>query len=385
MPENEKVLLVDDEEQLLIGLRRNLQDEFDLTCAPNPAAALQALRDEPDFAVIVTDYKMPGMNGIELLQFAKKLRPDTVRMVLTGYADIRVIMEAINEGSVFRFLNKPCPATQMRMALQGAIAQFRLIRAEKELLDKTLMGCVKVFGDLISNFDPVLHAQVKTTRAILRILPQYGLDKGIWEAEIAVLLSPLGWLTVPPHIIEKMRGNRDLSTEDRQILAGVPRSTCRLLSNIPRLERVTETILYEQEPCPLETIFPGSLRPSMILRACRDLVVLRDRHNSFSSALGTMEATGGTYHPDCLIALRAALGEISKLELPQGAGVFRAAIKDLCAGMTVLDPITTGDGLIIVPANHELHAADIERLRNFDRSFGLKDSIRVRNETLPAP
>ena len=374
----EKILLVDDEEQLLVGLRRNLQEEFELTCARSPAAALEALENEEDFAVIVTDYKMPGMNGVELLQLAKKLRPDTVRMVLTGFADLQVITDAINEGSIFRFLSKPCPASQMRQALQGGQAQFRLIRAEKELLDKTLMGCVKVFGDLISNFDPILHAQVKTTRSVLQVIRRCGLSQGIWEAEIAVLLSPLGWLTVPPQIIEKLRANADLSSSDHQILAGVPRSTCRLLGNIPRLEAVTETILYEQEPCSRDVVSVPP-RPWMMLRACRDLVVLQDRHGSFSAALKTMEETAGIYHPDCLIALRAGLDEISKLESTQGTGILRKSVKDLAAGMKIIDPITTCDGLVIVPANHELHAADLERIRNFNQSFGLKDSIRVRN------
>lgn len=157
----EKILFVDDEQQLLAGLKLNLEEEFDVTCANSPAAAIEAMKNEEDFAVIVTDYRMPGMNGVDLLQMAKELRPDTVRMVLTGFADINIVTDAINEGSVFRFLRKPCPTSKMRLALEGALAQFRLIRSEKELLDKTLMGCVKVFGDLISNFDPILHAQVK--------------------------------------------------------------------------------------------------------------------------------------------------------------------------------------------------------------------------------
>ena len=371
---SEKILLVDDEEQLLIGLRRNLHEEFDQTCAQTPAEALHSLASEDDFAVIVTDYKLPGMNGVELLQQAKKLRPDTVRMVLTGFADIRVITDAINEGSVFRFLSKPCPASQMRLALQGGQAQFRLIRAEKELLNKTLMGCVKVFGDLISNFDPLLHAQVKNTRAILQILPLFGLSSGIWEAEIAVLLSPLGRLTVPPHIIEKTRANRELTPEEKRILEGVPRSTCRLLGNIPRLEAVIETILHEQEPCSQDVV-TAPPRPWMILRACQDLVVLQGQHRSFSAALKIMEETNGVYHPACLIALRAGLDEISKLELTKGTGVFRKSIRDLTLGTRIIDPITTFDGLVIVPGNHELHAADLERIHNFDQSFGLKDSI----------
>ena len=113
----------------------------------------------------------------------------------------------------------------------------------------------------------------------------------------------------------------------------------------------------------------------MILRACQDLVVLQGQHRSFSAALKIMEETNGVYHPACLIALRAGLDEISKLELTKGTGVFRKSIRDLTLGTRIIDPITTFDGLVIVPGNHELHAADLERIHNFDQSFGLKDSI----------
>ena len=182
---------------------------------------------------------------------------------------------------------------------------------------------------------------------------------------------------MPRHIIEKMYSNHDLAPEENQILAGVPYSTCRLLGNIPRLEAVTETILHEQERCTSDV---ASLqpRPWMILRACRDLVVHRDRHGSFSAALKFMEAASGIYHPACLAALRTGLDEISQLEAIQGTGIVRKSVKDLAAGMLILDPVTTSNGLVIVSANHELHTADIERIRNFDKSFGLKSSIRVR-------
>lgn len=372
----DKILIVDDAEKLLAGLKHNFQNEFEIVCATSPSEALKLLKSEQNFAVIVSDYRMAEMNGVELLEQAKIIRPQTVRILYTAFAAVGVLTHAINEGSVFRLLSKPCSASQLRIALRGGVEQYRLIRAEQELLDKTLMGCVQVFGELISNFDPVLYAQVKSTRAIIQLLPKYGVNKGIWEAEIAVLLSHLGWLTVPLQLIEKMRSPQDLDFVERQILGDVSHSTCRLLSHIPRLETVTETILHEREPC-LPDASSDTPRPWMILRACRDLVIFRARHISYSAALEKMESTVGIYHTACLRALRDAIVEITDMEVLPENGFFRTTIKDLSAGMTVIDPITTVDGLVIVPARHELHTADIERIRNFDRTFGLKESLRV--------
>ncbi len=373
----EKVLLVDDEPQLLAGLRRNLQDEFEVFCAEGGLAGLKILEAEEDIAVVVSDYKMPGLNGVEFLQEAKKTRGDSVRMLLTGFADVGVLTDAINEGSIFRFLSKPCSVNHMRMAIRGGVRQFRLIRAEKELLDKTLMGCVQVFGELIGHFDPVLHGQVKMVREILHILPRYRVTDGLWEAEIAVLLSHLGWMTVPPHILEKVRDGEELSEGEKKVVEGVAQSTCRLLGNIPRLEAVIETIRSESDPCGVDAFYEPP-RPWMILRACRELVNLRSRYPSFSEALEVMEKTVGIYHPECMLALRVGIGDISRIEQPKGEGFFRSAIKDLKVGMTVLEPVSTKEGLVIVPENHELNAADIERIRNFHQTFGLKEGVKSR-------
>lgn len=372
-----KILLVDDEPLLLTGLRRNLMDEFEISCANSGMEALHNLQTEEDFSVIISDYKMVGMNGVEFLQEAKIIRPDAVRMLLTGFADVGVLTNAINEGSIFRFLSKPCNVQHMRLAIRGGIKQFRLVRSEKELLDKTLMGCVQVFGELISNFDPVLYTQVKTIRDILHILPRYKITEGLWEAEIAVLLSHLGWLTVPPTIIDKLHASQPLEPSEQQVIAGVPKSTCRLLAHIPRLEAVTETILHEREPCATEAAYsePSSW---MILRACKDLVILRARSKSYSDTLEGMEKTASVYHPACLLALRAAMEEITKLDTSETTGSFQTTIKELLPGMIILDSITTNNGLVIVPANHQLHAADIERVRNFEQTFSLKDSVRAR-------
>ncbi|GIW55296.1 MAG: hypothetical protein KatS3mg082_1700 [Nitrospiraceae bacterium] len=90
------------------------------------------------FAVVVSDYRMPGMDGIAFLSTVRERVPDTVRVLLTGNADLQMAIEAINQGQIFRFLTKPCSTEALTRTLQDAIAQYRLITAERELRGKDL-------------------------------------------------------------------------------------------------------------------------------------------------------------------------------------------------------------------------------------------------------
>jgi len=141
---NEKILFVDDDTNLLAAMERNLRLKFHLETAASGEAGLAKMAAEGPFAVIVADMQMPGMNGVQLLSEAQKRHPDTVRLMLTGNADQLTAAEAVNIGHVFQFLTKPCPAETVGLALQAGLKQYQLITAERELLEKTLNGCVKV-------------------------------------------------------------------------------------------------------------------------------------------------------------------------------------------------------------------------------------------------
>ncbi len=104
----EKILLVDDDCNILDAYRRSLSREFLMETALGPEQALKLLAQDDPFAVVVSDMRMPGMDGIQLLNAIKTQSPDTVRVMLTGNADMDTAIKAINEGSIFRFLNKPC-------------------------------------------------------------------------------------------------------------------------------------------------------------------------------------------------------------------------------------------------------------------------------------
>ncbi|NIQ03497.1 MAG: response regulator, partial [Nitrospinaceae bacterium] len=94
------------------------------------------------FAVVVSDMRMPDMDGIQFLSRVREHYPQTVRMMLTGYADVKTAMNAVNEGNIFRFMTKPCPPEVFEKVLSAGIEQYRLITAERDLLERTLKGSV---------------------------------------------------------------------------------------------------------------------------------------------------------------------------------------------------------------------------------------------------
>jgi len=135
------VLFVDDDVRVTSAIERNLQKTYHIGTAGSGDEALQAIATDR-YAVVVSDLSMPVMNGIELLKKVKQLRPDTIRILLTGHADLDAAIAAVNEGSIFRFLAKPCPQEVLTRTLDAAFEQYRLVTAERELLHQTLMGTV---------------------------------------------------------------------------------------------------------------------------------------------------------------------------------------------------------------------------------------------------
>jgi DNA-binding NtrC family response regulator len=115
----ERILMVDDESKVLSGYELLLHKEFQIDTAVGGAAALSALEATGPYAVVVSDMHMPEMNGAQLLARIKHLAPDTIRIILTGNADIQNAVSAVNEGSIFRFLTKPCDKETLGKALSA--------------------------------------------------------------------------------------------------------------------------------------------------------------------------------------------------------------------------------------------------------------------------
>ena len=153
----EKVLLVDDDPMVLAGLRRQLRNQFSIDTALSGEEALRQVQQNGPYAVIVSDFMMPGMNGVEFLSHIKKTNPDTVRMMLTGTADMPTAIRAVNEGSIFQFHPKPCPTDTLSTAIQSAIGKYRKVVANQNQLNNfksSLAEASRVQQKLMPKSDP---------------------------------------------------------------------------------------------------------------------------------------------------------------------------------------------------------------------------------------
>lgn len=134
------ILFVDDEESILQGYRRIFHREFSVSTAVSGEQGLAAIRTAGPFSVVISDMRMPGMNGAEFLGKVRQMVPDTVRMLLTGYADLDAAIDAVNQGNIFRYLAKPCEKDVLVNAIQCGLEKYRSTAANNELVKKARLA-----------------------------------------------------------------------------------------------------------------------------------------------------------------------------------------------------------------------------------------------------
>lgn len=132
-----KILCVDDEKNVLRALERIfLDDDYEIVIAGSGDEGLQAMEESGPFQVVISDYRMPVMNGVEFLRAVYERWPETVRIVLSGYADAAAIVAAINEGHIYKFIPKPWNDDELRITIQNCLERFFLQKKNRELLDQ---------------------------------------------------------------------------------------------------------------------------------------------------------------------------------------------------------------------------------------------------------
>lgn len=167
MPDCARVLFVDDDQSVLDSLRRGLRGCYDVATARGPEEGLRVVKEEGPFAVVVSDLRMPGMDGVHFLQKIKELCPLCVGIMLTGHGDLSTAMAAVNEGHIFRFLTKPCPIPSLSHALDAGLEQYRMAAAEKDLLRVTLEN-----ARLKEDVERIMRHDLKSPLTTIISLPQ---------------------------------------------------------------------------------------------------------------------------------------------------------------------------------------------------------------------
>ncbi len=373
----DRILLVDDDANLLSGIQRNLRKQFDITTANGPGQALAALGTEGPFAAIVSDFKMPLMNGVELMARAAAEWPDTVRILLTGEADTKAAIAAVNEGHIFRFLTKPCPLSSLSNTLLAAVRQYNTVVAEKVLLEKTLNGSVEVLTEILGVMRPLAFSRANRIRNTVRDLVAMSRLSCSWEFELAAMLSQIGCITLPIELLEKVCNGLALTPSEHRLYQTHPATGSRLLEKIPRLETVARIIERQEET--IEPLHPGTplqdadrvLLGCHLLRMAIDLDVLTLQGVARAAALAQMQMRDNGYPPE----LMKALASIEAVKLGMESRVIK--FRELTTGMILRTDIVARDGSLLLAKNHDLSPTVLECLSRYFVSRGIQEPIEV--------
>jgi response regulator RpfG family c-di-GMP phosphodiesterase len=373
----EKVLFVDDEPNVLAAYERQLRKLFEVKTMEGGEAGLQAVMAGGPYAVVVSDFRMPNMDGVRFLSRVKEISPDTVRMILTGYADMQTAIEAVNEGNIFRFLTKPCPPESLTKAILAGIEQYRLVCAERELLEQTLKGTIQILTEILGLVNPEAFGRCsriqKRARSIvlLKALPD------VWQYETAAMLSQIGGVVVPETILEHMYRGDKLSDEESQLFEMHPMVGSDLVTKIPRMEPIARMIGYQEKR------FDGSGVPrdgirgeeipigARILKVVLDFDILEAKGWARDRTFQHLKGRTGWYDPEILDALE---------EILQVAGTEQirlVKVKDLECDMVLAEDIISESGILLVSKGLEMNNLILTGLKSFSRSASVIEPIRV--------
>lgn len=380
---NRKVLFVDDEELMLVSYKRKFRNNFELETANRGKHGLEILKRKGPFAVIISDFRMPEMDGVEFLTEAEKLSPDTVRIMLTGQAGFQDAINAVNKGRIFRFLTKPCPPEMVEDIIEAGIEQYRLVHAEKELLEKTLMGSIKTLTDILSLSHPDAFSKSNRIKYYVDNIAKRLNRENVWQYRLSALLSQIGCVVLAPDLLAKVHSRQELSAEEGKIVKSIPEVGFTLLKNIPRLEQVAQIIRMQNMDYDESKLYykqnDGRFvgHGAQILRIAIDYDDLIMRGENSEVVREKMKGLDSVYNVRFIDALESVSVKATNLIVKT---ITHTELKN---EMIVLDDIRATNGHILIPAGQVVTDAVIQRLQNFAVGVGIREPFRVKQRVAP--
>ncbi|MGH9686018.1 MAG: HD domain-containing phosphohydrolase [Candidatus Acidiferrales bacterium] len=368
-----RILCVDDEKNVLEGLARTLRALYSVETAVGGVRGLDVLRSKGPFVAVISDLRMPGMNGVEFLSRARVIAPDTVRMLLTGHGDLEASIAAINEGNIFRFLTKPCPTDVLAKSLAACAEQYRLVTSERVLLEQTLRGSIQALTDILALAQPAAFGRAtRVRRHVLKLMAHFGILE-TWPVEVAAMLSQIAYVTLPPNTLHKIYHGGPLSDAERQMIERMPKVLEQILTNIPRLETVREILrLHFRRFEELTVSADIACWGARALKVAADYDVVESDSGAIEHPFDVLRSRSGWYDP----VIVEALADL------QGAGrrevvVQELHLRDLSVGMSFDEDVKSAKGLLLIARGQEVTPGLLERVRNFSSDLGIHEPIRM--------
>jgi response regulator RpfG family c-di-GMP phosphodiesterase len=426
-----KLLLVDDEESILNSLRRLLRGQpYEVLLATSGAQALEIMARQP-IDLVMSDARMPNMDGSTLLAHIHQRHPDTLRIMLTGYADPTVIIKAINEGQIHRYISKPWHDEEMLLTLRQSLAyqhsereRLRLVQEtwdqnEKlKQLNATLEKHVAArtselqqTADMLDlAYEELKHSYVtgtevfsllanlrlppakQTNRQIIELVRVYcklhGLDEGSSrDLTMAAALYNIGKLSWTDSMMSTPSDL--LHHNDRERYRGYPKQSESLLMTLDPMKDAARLILHHQERWD-GSGFPDRLKGeaipfgSRLLKLAVDFIelqrglILERQMNSDEALVYIRQYAGRLYDPELVEDfIQVCAAYLSDVTLADPT-VKVLSTRDLVAGMILARNLNADNGMLLLNAGKVLNGPLVEKLIAFEAMEGAKYSIFVK-------
>lgn len=361
----DKILFVDDEPAVLDGYRRLLGREFSVDTAVGGPLGLAAITQTGPYAAVISDMRMPQMDGAQFLTRVREIAPETVRLALTGYVDIDTAMCAVNEGNIFRFLTKPCLKEDLLKAIEAAVIHHHLINAEKELLEQTLRGSVQVMAEVLSFSNPAAFGRAMRVRRFVQHVARKMALKSSWHFEIAAMLCQIGCVTLAPELMNAAYAGEHLPPEDQKKYDAHPQVAWQMLSRIPRMEAIAQMIAGQNSPNP--HIKAGSIDEEREIGFGTQLLQTGLAFDACVSR-GVAPAEAARRVRATLKGVDNSILEcLDDLAPAAPLQVRQCTVSDLAVGMILQEELSNSNGLLVVAKGQELTYQWIERLKDLSR------------------
>lgn len=380
------ILCVDDEMRVLEGVRRTLGRSFDVEIAAGGKAGLKALEDKGPFTAIISDLRMPHVDGIAVLGQARARFPNTVRILLTGYTDLSSALAAMNQGAVFRVLPKPCSPSDLLLAAEAAVEQHFLITAQQSMMEQTVRQSIGALTEVLAMVNPAGFGRATRAKSLAAEFAACLGRTGCWQLEVAAMLSQVGTITLPPETVEKLYSGARLSFEETLIVERLPKIASELVGSVPRMEEV-RTILRQQslrfdgtggDPrTPRgEDIHWGA----RLLKIVIDLDILEAGGMDRSAALRTLREREGWYDRSMLHAL--AMNQQEELPRPEAVEID---LSEARPGTVFAEDVKSVAGVLLIARGQEVTEQLMARIRSLHHLLPSDRKVQVVASTESRP
>ncbi|GAB1641344.1 response regulator [Krasilnikovia sp. MM14-A1259] len=370
-----RVLCLDDDPRVLDELERTLHAGYQVVTTSDPGEALGRLADAAadPFGVVIADLQMPTVGGVNVLQRAQAVSPQTTRLLLADEIDVADTMAAINQGHVYQLLLKPCPPIELRTAVAAAVAQHQLTRADQHQARNSLEGSVEALLATLAQAQPALVERAhRMRRTAEHVCATLGLPEA-WQVELAAELTMVGAVTVPASTAEAVITGIPRDDAEARVLADLFDRAAAVLAHVPGLVPVRSIIRYQlrTDRDPMHAPSADAPRGALVLQAIREYDALIHRGTPVDLALATLE-TRKTHDP----AVITALAEFAGIGLPN-QDVREVTADELHVGDELADDVHSAMGLLLISRGQTVTDRLLHRVRNFNDSTGLQGRILI--------